>query len=359
MNTPQGKRASRTKIFDDGGQRKMIKEIRNAGIYAIVLGFGIFFLAKGMHLALLIEALVLVIALIVVVVFLTKFTLARKAPIAMADVMGMGEDSELKDYVKDSVHWLEKGEVVEITSFDGLKLRSRVVMNELYPNRHLYVILCHGYTNHRLQDISKQAMKFFDLGYHIYTPYARGHGMSEGKYFGMGVHERFDIKDWVELIVKNDPDAKIALYGISMGGSTVIAAGGEELPDNVKAIIDDCGYTSCWEEFRHELRNEMGVPIFPVLYLCNLFCYKRYKFGFKKNSAIEQVKKIKAPTLFIHGDEDRFVPYEMMNELYEACSAEFKKEVTIFRAKHAESNQVDPGEYWHEISQWLTRFAEK
>ena len=337
----------------------MAKEVRNAVIYVIIIGLGLFFLAKGMILGLIIEALVVLIGIVLVAVFLTHFAIQRKAPISMADVFGLGEDSEVVDYVKDAVHRLEKCNVEEITSFDGLKLKTRVMMNELYPNKHLYVILCHGYGNHRLQDVANQALRFFEMGFHVYVPSLRGHGISEGNYLGMGVHDRLDVRDWARHIAENDPDAKIILYGISMGGSAVIAAAGEEIPDNVKAIISDCAYTSCWEEFKHQIRDEFGVPVFPVLYLCNLFCYMRFKFGFKENSAIESVKNVSIPTLFIHGDEDRFVPYEMMSQLYEVCSAEKKKMVTIFRAKHAESYQVDAGAYWTEINKWINLYLLK
>ena len=34
-----------------------------------------------------------------------------------------------------------------------------------------------------------------------------------------------------------------------MGGATVMMVSGGELPTNVKAIVEDCGYTSVWEMF--------------------------------------------------------------------------------------------------------------
>ncbi len=37
----------------------------------------------------------------------------------------------------------------------------------------------------------------------------------------------------------------IVLHGISMGGATVLMVSGEELSDNVKAIVADCSYTKC------------------------------------------------------------------------------------------------------------------
>ena len=56
-----------------------------------------------------------------------------------------------------------------------------------------------------------------------------------------------------QKIIEENPDAKIILHGISMGGATVMMCAGENLPSNVKGIVDDCGYTSVWDIFSDEL----------------------------------------------------------------------------------------------------------
>ena len=38
--------------------------------------------------------------------------------------------------------------------------------------------------------------------------------------------------------------------GVSMGAATVMMTAGEPLPPNVRAIVEDCGYTTAWEESR-------------------------------------------------------------------------------------------------------------
>lgn len=49
-----------------------------------------------------------------------------------------------------------------------------------------------------------------------------------------------------------------------MGAATVLMASGEALPENVKVVIADCGYTSEWDEFRREA-DVLHIPWFPVL----------------------------------------------------------------------------------------------
>ena len=43
----------------------------------------------------------------------------------------------------------------------------------------------------------------------------------------MGTDDRLDIIDWIEMIIKQDHRAQIILYGVSMGGATVMNVSGE------------------------------------------------------------------------------------------------------------------------------------
>ena len=83
-----------------------------------------------------------------------------------------------------------------------------------------------------------------EMGFTVLMPGLRGHGESTGHYIGMGWHNRLDMLRWIDEIVRDDPEAEIVLFGISMGGATVMMTSGEALPPNVKVIVEDCGYTS-------------------------------------------------------------------------------------------------------------------
>ena len=74
---------------------------------------------------------------------------------------------------------------------------------------------------------------------------ARAHGKSEGEYIGFGVLDRFDAKKWIDYAIERfGENVNIFLHGESMGGATVLMAGGLNLPKNVKGIISDCPITS-------------------------------------------------------------------------------------------------------------------
>ena len=54
-----------------------------------------------------------------------------------------------------------------------------------------------------------------------------------------------------ERFSKKRPGAQVVLHGVSMGAATVMMTTGEQLPENVRAAVEDCGYTDVWEEFYH------------------------------------------------------------------------------------------------------------
>lgn len=238
-----------------------------------------------------------------------------------------------------------------ITSEDGLNLHNYVLSK---PDSNKWIIAVHGYTSEgRL--MASYARTFFEMGYNVILPDLRGHGQSEGDYIGMGWDERLDIIDLIHYIVSNNPDSQIALFGVSMGAATVMNVSGEALPSNVKAIIEDCGYTSVWDQFSYQLKDLFGLPAFPMMHSASLIGRIRAGYWISDAAPIEQVKKSITPTLFIHGDEDDFVPYFMLDELYEASTTE-KEKLVIEGAGHAKSNDVNPQLYWSTLTNFLNKY---
>lgn len=259
------------------------------------------------------------------------------------------------EVVNETIQWLlniSNYSDVYIESFDKLKLHGYMILNENSTDN--WVITVHGYTGKGLQ-MSSYAKKFYDMGYNILIPDLRGHGESEGNYIGMGWYDRLDILKWINLIIEGNENSKIILHGISMGAATVSMVSGEVLPNNVKAIIADCGYTSVWEQFSHQLKAIYSLPNFPVMNASSLIARFKTGYGLKEASALKQVKNSKTPILFIHGDKDDFVPYRMMDELYNAANCE-KEKLTIHGAGHAKSSKVDPDLYWSTIENFINKY---
>ncbi|MDY3361758.1 MAG: alpha/beta hydrolase [Clostridium celatum] len=266
------------------------------------------------------------------------------------------EASETSGQVLDTdIQWLltESNYSDEtINSFDNLKLHGYKVLNPNNSNK--WVITVHGYTSEGI-NMSSYAKNYYDMGYNVLIPDLRSHGLSEGDYIGMGWDDRLDIVSWINNILEDNADAEIILHGVSMGAATVSMVSGEDLPSNVKAIVADCGYTSVWDEFAYQLDDLFSLPQFPILNVSSLVSKVRAGYFLGTASSLKQVEKSKTPILFIHGDKDDFVPYYMMEELYNATSSE-KEMLTIKDAGHAKSSEVDPETYWTTVYNFTNKY---
>ena len=261
------------------------------------------------------------------------------------------------DVTEETKNWLEDESGysdVYITSDDGLKLHNYKIINEYSSKK--WVIIVHGYISKGV-NMASYAENFYDMGYNVMIPDLRGHGESEGDYIGMGWDDRNDIMNLIDYIIAEDSKAEIVLFGVSMGAATVMMVSGEELPSNVKAVIEDCGYTSAWDQFAYQLKVLFNLPEFPMMNIADIICKIRAGYFISDASAIKQVKKSVTPTLFIHGDSDSFVPFEMQEELYEACNAE-KEKVVIEGAAHAKASSTNPELYWTSVVDFLEKYVE-
>ena len=258
------------------------------------------------------------------------------------------EDSNMNSWLLNHSKYTDE----YINSFDTLKLHSYKILNETPSDK--WAIIVHGYTCEGLQ-MSSYAENFYNAGFNIIVPDLRSHGLSEGNYIGMGWNDRLDILSWISYIIKENNNSKIVLLGVSMGAATVSMTSGEDLPSNVKAIIADCGYTCVFDQFAYQLKRLFSLPKFPIINASSLITKIKAGYSFKKASAIEQVKKSKTPMLYIHGDIDDFVPYYMMDELYNATNSE-KEKLTIKGAEHAKAADVNPTLYWNNVFNFINKY---
>ena len=181
-----------------------------------------------------------------------------------------------------------KNEKVEVTAKDGITLKGTGYINDEQTNN--WVIVLHGYRSSP-ESVISVGMHFSEKGYNVLIPYMRATGESEGEYIGMGWLDKDDLKCWIDLIIKQNNNANIVLHGSSMGAATVLMASGDELSSNVKAIIEDSGYTSVWDIFASEAKARFNLPEFPVLNMFEVVANFRAKYDIKEASALEQVKK--------------------------------------------------------------------
>lgn len=253
--------------------------------------------------------------------------------------------------------WLQqqKQELLEIQSDDSLKLSAIFLPHPTGSDK--TVILVHGYSswNSSMGGFAHYYME--SLGYNVLMPDLRGHGKSEGNYIGFGWHDRKDVQQWIDVILaKLGQDQKIVLHGVSMGGATVLMTSGEMLPSNVKCIVSDCAYNSVTGILGYQMKRMFHLPKFPLIQVTSLITSLRAGYSFSEVSAVKQVQKTTLPILFIHGSADRFVPTEMIHELYAAAKGP-KQLLVIEGASHGTSFWKDPIAYKEALINLLSKYV--
>lgn len=244
-------------------------------------------------------------------------------------------------------------EKVQITSKDDFNLVGHTFLQEEETNQ--WVVLSHGYQGTE-EGMHPTARRYYEAGYNLLTYDQRAMDESEGQYITMGIKESEDLIMWLQSLLDQHPQAEIVTHGVSMGAATVlIASGQEDFPDAVKAVIADCSYSSVWGVFESELYQRFQLPDFPFLYMAGIVGIPRVGinlFG-EEGDVAYHTSQSNTPTLFIHGTADDFVPYPMVDELYEAYTGDTKELYTVEGAGHAEVEFLDPAAYFQTIFNFI------
>lgn len=243
-------------------------------------------------------------------------------------------------------------------------------------------IIVHGYTDNAVRMLMIGYMYNKELKYNILLPDLQNHGLSEGNAIQMGWKDCTDLTRWIELssnifkqprtsksdtlymkkeISSGEPvySSQIVLHGISMGAAAAMMMSGDytNKHHDIVCYVVDCGYTSVWDEFTYQLRQQFGLPAFPLMYVTSLLCKLKYGWTFGEASALNQVKKSspQLPMLFIHGENDTYVPTQMVHSLYEAKRGD-KERWLVPGTAHAESYKNFPQEYTERIKNFVGKY---
>lgn len=269
----------------------------------------------------------------------TYTSMFREYPFLESWVDSLNQDSELKE--------------LSITATDGTPLHAYYIKAKT-PTEKTAVII-HGHKNNAINMLHIAYMYHHDMDFNVLLPDLRAHGKSGGNHIQMGWNDRHDALLWMDKANELfGGSTHMVVHGISMGAATTMMVSGEDQPSYVKAYVEDCGYTSVWDEFAFVAKQDYHLPQMPFLYIADLFCQWQHGWSFKEASAVEQLRKSTKPMLFIHGDADTYVPTEMVYTLYDAKPSD--KELWIAPGvAHALSYHDYPEEYTNKVREFVLK----
>lgn len=261
---------------------------------------------------------------------------------------------KFSNHIQEANHWLSvhNAKDIWIESHDHLRLHALWVPAE---NPKGTIILVHGYRSCPLLDFGLAFDYYYHRGLNLLVPDQRSHGKSDGRFITFGVKESQDIQRWITHHNRYFGSVPIMLSGLSMGASTVLYLANRELPQNVKGIIADCGFTSPNAILARVFRDVTRLPPDPSVMVAE-FCARCFaNFSLWDCDTRHSLSKARLPVVMIHGKDDMFVPCVMSEQGYEACISP-KQLLLVDGADHGVSFLVEPDKYKQLVSEFLDKY---
>ncbi|MCR4612911.1 MAG: alpha/beta hydrolase [Bacteroidaceae bacterium] len=217
-------------------------------------------------------------------------------------------------------------------------------------------LVIHGYQSKALEMLHIAYLYHHDMQFNVLLPDLRTHGKSGGTHIGFGWTEAQDILQWMSETEKmSDAPVNWVVHGISMGAATTMFVADKSNNPNVKAYIEDCGYSSVFDEIAYVAQRDYGMSEAPCVTLASQICQWVYGWNFREASCAEALRNVETPMLFIHGTADRYVPFDMVHDLYNAKPR--NKEIwEVKDVIHARSYHDRRDEYTKKVSDFVNQF---
>ncbi len=255
-------------------------------------------------------------------------------------------EAQVEDFLQSS-----NNAEVYIKAFDGIDLYARIFRSE---KSSLWALVFHGYGSNHEESLDL-AMNFYNHGYNVITSDMRGHSKSGGEYITLGLYDQKDVASWVDYTLSINKDARIVLHGSSMAAASVLlAAGNENLPSNVFAIVSDSSFTGVIDVLRDLMNNMLHISEYPFIYTSPLVIKMHTSIDFSQVRPIDALAHITVPIFFVHGLNDFVIPPYMVRALYDVYDGE-KEILEVVGANHLSSRYVDSKSYYSIMYDFLAR----
>jgi hypothetical protein len=276
-------------------------------------------------------------------------------------------DAEDFDASAIDLPWIEE----DIASPGGYSLRVHALEPDVAQRAGKVAVFHHGIGWGWLGMIRYMEL-FREAGWAVVAYDSRGHGKlgggvgDDGRRLrpSYGYYEKRDLAAVVDWAIGNDGrsgrfpfEGGFVVFGESMGAATVLQYA--PLDRRLDAVIADCSYSSALGELKYRLR---AVAVPPglrelVVLTADALCRKLEGFSLRDANPEAAILETEVPILFIHGLEDRYVPYSMSLRMAESRKRKLPGAMTelllVPGARHAQSIRADKGLYAEHLHEFL------
>lgn len=239
-----------------------------------------------------------------------------------------------------------------VTASDNTKLNGWHIIGS---DSNKKVLLCHN-TNGNMERLMPYASFLYREGFDIYMFDFRSHGNSEKN--GSRIMHR--IKDDINSVIDHIKASSsiennfLSLYGFSLGTSACVYACNR--PEIKNLVLDSGPSIDLNNAFINMYNRTVGKAVVNISYLTVMFM--RLVLDARDSDVkrmINEVKALKKPILFIHGDRDVFIKHDETRYLYELCNSNEKEYLKVEGAHHLTNLTILKQQYIRKVSDFLVR----
>jgi alpha-beta hydrolase superfamily lysophospholipase len=239
-------------------------------------------------------------------------------------------------------------QTIQLSTSDGISIDT---WYSTVPDPKGCVIFFHGLSVNK-SFLEGEASVFRQWGFNVLLVDFRAHGRSGGKYTSLGVKETDEVEKAFQL-VRSKGNAKIILYGASLGAGVCIkaVAEGKAKPD---AIIADMPFENLHDHFRSRARL-LGFPSEPFATLVTMWIGIERGYNAFNHDVAEYAKKVTCPVLVEWGEHDRILSRSEVEKVYSSLGSLNKQMLIYPNADHESFLGVDPNTWQKEVQAFINK----
>ncbi len=185
------------------------------------------------------------------------------------------------------------------------------------PESDRLIIYCSGYRGTK-SELLGIATFLWREGFNALLFDYNGHGSGRGAPVTLGYREMHDFIDALDYAKRRLPNARIGVFGASMGASLAIL-GAAQHPE-ILAVVADSPFASHTEVVSYNVQRVVRLPGRPFARIADEFLYRMAGY---RGSDVEPIRAVAAiaprPLLMFHGTADSIIPVEQGIRVFKAA----------------------------------------
>ena len=205
---------------------------------------------------------------------------------------------------------------IQLTTEDEVPLEAWYIESP-GSTKAILVLHGHGATWH---EGLKYSVVLKEAGFNALYLNLRGNSTDSVKAaFTMGDLESLDAKAGIDFLMNKKKQAKVGIFGVSMGAATAIKTMSED--SRISVGVFNSPYSSVTRQISEVAKRDYSLPYFPMVWLSLSLAEIRTGADFDNVKLLEKIGSIAPrPIFLIHSKDDDYIPIQHAYDLFVAAN---------------------------------------